>query len=117
MTALISNCGASNKRMNYIRELKKHVEVQIYGRCGISCPDKQDCREYVAAKYKFYFSFENSFCRDYITEKFFLMLKYDIVPVVFGSGDYSRFVSISFYIIRNQICDLINNNFFFLWSY
>ena len=35
--------------------------------------------------YKFYFAFENSLCDDYITEKFFNMLKHNIVPVVLGS--------------------------------
>lgn len=97
LTALISNCGASNNRLKYVHKLGTYIDVQIYGRCGTTCPSG-NCREYVGAKYKFYFSFENSFCKDYITEKFFLMLKYDIVPVVFGSGNYSRFIPKSAYI-------------------
>ncbi|KAB7494954.1 Alpha-(1,3)-fucosyltransferase 5 [Armadillidium nasatum] len=39
-------------------------------------------------KYKFYLSYENSLCTDYITEKFFRALNYYIVPVVLGSGNY-----------------------------
>jgi alpha-1,3-fucosyltransferase len=35
-------------------------------------------------------SFENSFCDDYVTEKFFKVLEYDIVPIVLGSGNYSK---------------------------
>jgi hypothetical protein len=93
MTALISNCNAwHNKRMDYINNLRKYVSVVIYGACGEKCPPNVDCREYVGAKYKFYFAFENSNCKDYITEKFFMMLKYDIVMVVFGAGNYSRYV-------------------------
>jgi len=110
MTALISNCGASTRRLKFIGELKKHIEVEIYGKCGRECPKNVDCREYVGSKYKFYFSFENSLCRDYITEKFFLMLKYDTIPVVFGLGNYSRFVS-----RLNLYCVYVrNSNFVFV---
>ena len=42
------------------------------------------------ANYKFYLSFENSLCVDYITEKFWKVLAYDVVPVVMGDGNYSR---------------------------
>ena len=45
----------------------------------------------VEANYKFYLSFENSFCVDYITEKFWKVLNYDIVPIVMGAGNYSKF--------------------------
>lgn len=81
--------------MAYMNKLKEFIGVDVYGHCGQhKCPqDKSvDCREYVGSKYKFYFSFENCLCKDYITEKFFLMLKFDIVPVVFGGGNYTRYV-------------------------
>ena len=42
------------------------------------------------SKYKFYLSFENSFCDDYVTEKFFKVLNYDIVPIVLGGSNYSK---------------------------
>lgn len=42
------------------------------------------------SKYKFYLSFENSFCEDYVTEKFFKVLDYNIVPVVLGGANYSK---------------------------
>ena len=41
-------------------------------------------------KYKFYLSFENSVCTDYITEKTFKILKLDSVVPVYGGGNYSR---------------------------
>jgi alpha-1,3-fucosyltransferase len=43
------------------------------------------------SKYKFYLSFENSFCDDYVTEKFFKVLNYDMIPIVLGGGNYSKF--------------------------
>ena len=38
--------------------------------------------------YKFYLSFENSFCTGYVTEKFYKALELDIIPVVMGGADY-----------------------------
>ena len=97
-TALISNCGADNLRMRFIQELSKFMRVDIYGKCGKKCPDNIDCRQYLSENYKFIFLFENSNCRDYITEKFFDTLKYDIVPVVLGAGNYSYYAPKSSYI-------------------
>ncbi|XP_025085508.1 alpha-(1,3)-fucosyltransferase C-like [Pomacea canaliculata] len=42
--------------------------------------------------YFFYLAFENSLCTDYVTEKAFLTLKYDVVPVVRGGANYSSLV-------------------------
>jgi alpha-1,3-fucosyltransferase len=42
------------------------------------------------SKYKFYLSFENSLCEDYVTEKFFKVLNYTIIPIVLGGANYSR---------------------------
>jgi Glycosyltransferase family 10 (fucosyltransferase) C-term len=41
--------------------------------------------------YKFYLSFENSICRDYVTEKFFKALRHYVVPIVNGGVDYLQF--------------------------
>ena len=73
--ALISNCRASNNRLTLIRELQRYIPVKIYGKCGVLCPTHfknnrtGNCRDIIAAEFKFFFAFENSICKDYITEK------------------------------------------------
>lgn len=89
--ALITNCQARNLRIEYIKELQNYMPVDIYGHCGFKCP-VQNCREHLAKSYKFVFSFENSICKDYVTEKFFDALKYNIVPVVLGGANYENYV-------------------------
>ena len=85
----------------------EYVDVDIYGKCGLlSCPVDEsnhtrkalDCRAFIASQYMFFFAFENSLCREYITEKFFLTLNYNIIPVVFGLGDYGKYVPASAFI-------------------
>lgn len=29
-----SNCNTNNKRWEYVRELQKHINVDVYGQCG-----------------------------------------------------------------------------------
>ena len=92
----VSNCGARNRRLEYARELGKHIQVDIYGGCGSkSCPRYQanSCFKMLNKDYKFYLAFENSNCRDYITEKFFLNgLSQNVLPIVMGAhpDDYKR---------------------------
>lgn len=69
----VSNCVSHSKRKELVKLLQNYVDVDIYGDCGTKkCPRKQeeDCRKMAATKYKFYLSFENSLCLDYVTEKY-----------------------------------------------
>ena len=71
----VSNCGGYNGRMAYVNELQKYARIDVYGFCGpLSCTKGNEaykCTDMLRENYKFYLAFENSNCRDYITEKFF----------------------------------------------
>lgn len=103
LVAIISNCGGSSNRLEYIKELRQHIPVDVFGKCGKTCPISSDCRQYVYSKYKFYLSFENSLCDEYVTEKFFYALNSArIIPVVLGWARYDHYIPTSAYIdVRN----------------
>ena len=97
---MASHCPTSSKREKYVRQLQQFVQVDVYGKCGngtFNCPRNEmhlisdpQCYVQLAADYKFYLSFENSICTDYVTEKFFDILQHEMVPIVLGGADYSR---------------------------
>ena len=63
--------------------------MDIYGSCGsLKCPRRDDdCVEMLQKDYKFYLAFENSNCKDYVTEKFFTnALHNGVVPIVMGAS-------------------------------
>lgn len=69
----VSNCHSTSRRDEFVRQLQKYIKIDIYGRCGhFSCPGSMpECHERLSQKYKFYLGLENSFCKDYVTEKVF----------------------------------------------
>ncbi|XP_023238969.1 glycoprotein 3-alpha-L-fucosyltransferase A-like [Centruroides sculpturatus] len=87
VSILGSNCGGQNRRWHYVRELKKYLQVDVYGGCGnLKCPGHftKDCEP--MKNYKFYLAFENSDCREYITEKLWWNAYHkNAVPVVMGA--------------------------------
>ncbi|CAN7947647.1 unnamed protein product [Ixodes hexagonus] len=90
---MVSHCSTSGRREEYVKELKKYLNVDVYGYCGDhQCSKSRESSCYLEFERKYFFmlAFENSICRDYVTEKFFIVLRYDIVPVVFGGANYSR---------------------------
>ncbi|CAC5401661.1 FUT-1 [Mytilus coruscus] len=85
---VVSNCFAHSKRMRYVQMMKKYIDVDIFGRCGKFCSLSGDnCIKNLSRNYKFYLSFENSLCEDYVTEKAFRLYKddFNIVPVIRGA--------------------------------
>ena len=71
----VSNCRAQIRNV-FVRELQKYIAVDVFGRCSgefekstRSCPRDETCKS-ILKQYKFYLSFENTLCEDYITEKY-----------------------------------------------
>ncbi|KAG6440305.1 alpha-(1,3)-fucosyltransferase C isoform X2 [Manduca sexta] len=96
----VSNCNSRSGRKEFVEKLQKALEVygytvDIYGNCGpLKCPrnKKVDCFTLLERDYYFYMSLENSFAEDYVTEKLLTALQHDVVPIVFGEANYSRFL-------------------------
>ncbi|KAG8180692.1 hypothetical protein JTE90_006250 [Oedothorax gibbosus] len=98
---MVSNCASHCRREEYVKELEKYIDVEIYGLCGrATCPENKtdECLENFSKKFFFYLSFENSICDGYITEKFYMILKHNMIPVVFGGGNYSAIAPPNSYI-------------------
>ena len=81
-----SHCITTSEREKYVDKLKKSISVDIHGKCGTLRSSHSEL-ENIRRKYKFYLSFENSFCQEYVSEKpydaLFLPHVY-IIPVVMG---------------------------------
>ena len=95
----VSNCGYM--REDFVRKLMQYIPVDVYGACARRFGQTQTCRRFssecgqLLKPYKFYLSFENSFCDDYITEKYWdTPFDNDIVPVVMGGSNYNSQVAI-----------------------
>ncbi|XP_071807583.1 4-galactosyl-N-acetylglucosaminide 3-alpha-L-fucosyltransferase FUT6-like isoform X2 [Asterias amurensis] len=73
-------------RLDFVHDLMKHIGVDTYGKCGkYTCqPRRSEKCLRLLERYKFYLSLENSECPDYITEKFWNVLRHGMVPVVYG---------------------------------
>lgn len=91
---MVSHCSTYNKREDIVENLQKHFQIDVFGACGSLKCDSEDtsqCYKLMEKNYRFYMSFENSNCQDYVTEKMYNLLKYDIVPVVYGGANYTEF--------------------------
>ena len=86
----VSHCRTYSEREKYESILNKYVKVDIFGSCGLKPP--VNLKEYISTNYKFYLGFENSFCDEYMTEKFFNYYKMDLITIVRGRGDYNKYL-------------------------
>ena len=85
---IVSSCRSQSKREVFIEEMRKHgLDIDVYGACGKRLTE--DPEQLINRDYKFYLGFENSLCKDYISEKFFQYYRYDTIVVVRGGADYS----------------------------
>ncbi|XP_047488882.1 alpha-(1,3)-fucosyltransferase C-like [Penaeus chinensis] len=100
---MVSNCRTWSGRERYVKELQRYVQVDVYGKCGTLVCDKnhRDTHCYtdvLSVNYLFYLSFENSLCRDYITEKVWFPMLHGLVPVVYGGATYTDYLPPNSYI-------------------
>jgi alpha-1,3-fucosyltransferase len=93
---IVSHCDTPSRRMEYALELAKYIPVNIFGKClGQPCNVRygmnslDNCTLSVNQEYKFYLSFENTFCEEYVTEKFFRRINESLV-IVMGQADYTK---------------------------
>ncbi|XP_068223121.1 alpha-(1,3)-fucosyltransferase C-like isoform X2 [Palaemon carinicauda] len=106
---MVSHCGTLSRREWFVKELVRHMRIDVFGRCGhkkcgknisfktLGTFDQDVCNAEIET-YMFYFAFENAICDDYVTEKFFLALQLNVVPVVFGGGNYDAIAPPNSYI-------------------
>ena len=86
-----SNC--LQMRLQYVQELQYYIDVTVYGKCNSYFAKRKNCEHFSEActkeisKYKFFLAFENDFCEDYVTEKYWERIYQEAVPVVMG-GNY-----------------------------
>ena len=79
-------------RTNFVRQLNKYIPIDMFGKCGNKiCKRDSSCGKQLARDYKFYLSFENFICKDYITEKFYRnAIDNNLIPIVVGGGQYNN---------------------------
>ncbi|KXJ18039.1 alpha-(1,3)-fucosyltransferase 6 [Exaiptasia diaphana] len=91
-----SRCGLM--RDKFVKKLLEYMKVDVFGACkkavGASnkdkCPKNSERCEKKLKRYKFELALENSYCVDYVTEKYWDALKRGVVPVVLGGANYSK---------------------------
>lgn len=122
---MASVCRTQSGRETYIRELKKHIPIDIYGQCGnLTCGSNRletwsedKCNEKLfndTGSYKFHLAFENSLCHDYVTEKLWITQGMDAIPVVMGYIDYDRimprntFIDVRDFASPKRLADYLN---------
>uniref|UniRef100_A0A5K3FZL1 Fucosyltransferase n=3 Tax=Mesocestoides corti TaxID=53468 RepID=A0A5K3FZL1_MESCO len=83
---VVSNHSPRNNRKEYAEAIAKFVPVDVYGKNGKQFPPGRDAFKWLSENYKFYLAFENSNCRNYITEKATInAFNFSMVPIVLGA--------------------------------
>lgn len=77
---------------NYNCCFRYNKKIYTNGKCSLwKCKKRTGyCYTTLNRESYFYLAFENSFSKDYVTEKVLIALQNNAVPIVFGAADYSR---------------------------
>lgn len=92
-----SNCGSVSRRLEYLKELNKHVRVDSIGKCWTTFEPKftEDDRKaqwaWMGNTYKFWYGAENYICDNYISEKMFTPLAFGSVPIIYGNKNHHKY--------------------------
>ena len=88
VSALISHCVYN--RLKAVRSLMKYIDVNLMGACNGKWLSVSESRLQIQSS-KFYLSFENSLCVDYITEKTYRnAYTNEAVPVILSGANLSN---------------------------
>ncbi|VDM99336.1 unnamed protein product [Thelazia callipaeda] len=98
---LVSNCHTPSKREAYVENLNQFIAITQYGNCNNMACD-EECANKLRMSHRFYLAFENSVCRDYVTEKVFRNMKELLVPVVLKNSIYANILPDASYIAADD---------------
>ncbi|KYR00802.1 glycosyltransferase [Tieghemostelium lacteum] len=93
-----------SNRIHYMESLMKYIKVDSYGEClnNIELQGEQrfnTTKKFLEiAKRKFYFSFENSMCPEYLSEKAYQCLNSNVVPVIMAHPSATKLLPTGSYI-------------------
>lgn len=91
---VISNWSESQARVAFYYQLRRYLQVDVFGRAGRPLPAGSGNVVRLVSRYQFYLALENSPHTDYITEKLWNAVLAGAVPVVLGPSrqNYERFL-------------------------
>ncbi|XP_060575165.1 alpha-(1,3)-fucosyltransferase C-like [Ruditapes philippinarum] len=100
---IVSHCSTKSKREKYVDKMRENIKVDQFGGCN---ENKIARKTYYSTenwtRYKFYLAFENTYCIDYLTEKVYNWFELDIILVVRGGCDYTKFLPNGTYVDANN---------------
>ncbi|XP_043243971.1 alpha-(1,3)-fucosyltransferase 7-like [Amphibalanus amphitrite] len=85
-------CATPSRREDYVRELSRHMPVDVLGPCGggAPCGPAPQCLAAHAANHTFYLALEAAHCADFVSARLHQALRHGLIPVVRGGADYAR---------------------------